>query len=156
MEELIVKNAALADMIKCGNSPLDQLVKRMVEKDPAGYSDGRMTPQKARISAMLQDNMLRDLGKGQFSASMNDDCRSLFSKHGMLYDQMAKASGKTFQDTITGSDIATIATQILPVITRAVAENPIFSPTFFKDNFCSEYSCSISSLYLSRRILFVI
>jgi hypothetical protein len=125
-----ITNAQVSSLIRDARSPDANLVGLMAARDPEGYSSPRLDRRKAILAAQLQANMLRAMQDGRFKAAMNNECRDLFRKNGLLYSQRAKAQGVEVpgwvQDTTTGSDIATVATTALPVITRAISENPIF------------------------------
>ena len=94
---------------------VDALVENWRKLDPKGYAN--MDDRKARIAAVLQENFVASARKNPHLFSLNDKCRELFNARGV----------RRMDETTTDSDVADIVAQLLPIISRAVSENPVFN-----------------------------
>lgn len=116
----------------------DQLVAKWSKLDPRGYADSRMTPRKKFIAAILQENMARSMSEQPHMYSMNMEAISFFRDNGMLSyhkelehaakgdnDALCESLRRKIVDATTTAAVPTIAVQFLPMVTRAVASNPI-------------------------------
>lgn len=125
----------------------EQLVEKWSQIDPAGYADPRMTPRKKFIAACLQENMERSM-LGQTADGgrwgMDAQCYELFRKEGMTAEHRAlreavraaskdasvqalvEAAQRRVAEATVASAVPAIAVQMLPLITRAIASNPVF------------------------------
>lgn len=99
---------------------LDSLVAKWSGKDPEGYAlPGLQSRSKRNLAAAMQENAVRSMRRNRHLWGCDTAARELF-KGSDLYEGMG------LDEVTQGSDIATIALQILPIITRAIASNPIF------------------------------
>lgn len=97
-----------------------KLVEKWSRRDEAGYAHpGLQTASKRRLAAVLQQNLLTSMRKNPQQFGVDERARALFRNSDLF-------EGSQLDEVTQGSDVATIALQILPIITRAIAENPIF------------------------------
>lgn len=115
----------------------DELIRKWEALDPAGYADKRLVGHKRLVAAVLQENMARSAQTGMWSynTEMYELLRAnrMLSEHKLL-DRLVRESAPADQidaikrrlETTTTSAVPSIAVQMLPLVTRAVAANPIF------------------------------
>lgn len=126
---------------------MEQVIEKRAAKDPAGFDPAimdhsffprataaGMQGRKREQIAIMAEISERRVAERSMYYTLGEKAKQLFRQNGMLFDQKVRQREKDASkqdqiirmlETTLGSDVATIATQILPLITRAMSYNPV-------------------------------
>lgn len=126
---------------------LKEVVAKRTAKDPVNFLDkamernffpraqsrGSAGRKKEQIAVQVEMSE-RNIASRKMFYELGDKAQKLFRDNGMMMDQKVRSGVQDpkrqteiirMLETTLGSDVATVALQILPIITRAMAYNPI-------------------------------